>query len=198
MSSEDRFLPGIQVFLRSQFESDVRLVRIWYTINGSSQYILARPPEQFPVQFLARFPDENQQHDHLYATTLLTTCARAIHSCRYFHSVLGYTYLPFLTRPFSPELMHNDSQDFSLYVLDPFEGQAAPHATVLPCHNSNAIHGYATIPHSPGVAVAMGLMSWALSSTENSSSVTGTLVKSPTGEIALEVIFALREVCSIF
>ncbi|KAG6333821.1 hypothetical protein ID866_5269 [Astraeus odoratus] len=81
----------------------------------------------------------------------------------------------------SPELLQDSSRDFSLYVLDPLEAQPAPHAST-------------TGPSARGVAVALGLMTWALESDESASVyVTGTILPS---SAALEVVFALREVRS--
>lgn len=46
-----------------------------------------------------------------------------------------------------------------------------------------------------GVAVALGLMSWALTADESDSvAVTGTITSLGTGLDALELVFALREV----
>lgn len=80
----------------------------------------------------------------------------------------------------SPELLQDPSRDFSLYVLDPLEAHPVP-STV------------ATNEPSPrGVAVALGLMSWALESAESATvHVTGTILP---GFTAVEVVFALREV----
>ncbi|KAN0074436.1 hypothetical protein V8E55_011848 [Tylopilus felleus] len=76
-----------------------------------------------------------------------------------------------------------DSRDFSLYVLDPLETQP------LPAGLGNAPYN-TTSPR--GVAVALGLMSWALESNDSTAVfVTGTIVPNPSP--ALEVVFALRE-----
>ncbi|KAN0074453.1 hypothetical protein V8E55_011865 [Tylopilus felleus] len=84
----------------------------------------------------------------------------------------------------SPELLQDPSRDFSLYVLDPLETQP------LPAGLGNAPYN-TTSPR--GVAVALGLMSWALESNDSTAVfVTGTIV--PNASPALEVVFALREV----
>lgn len=76
--------------------------------------------------------------------------------------------------------MQDSSRDFSLYVLDPLETQPVPSTVAA---NGSSLRG---------VAVALGLMSWALESTESAAVyVTGTVLPSFT---ALEVVFSLREV----
>lgn len=85
----------------------------------------------------------------------------------------------------SPELLQDPARDFSLYVLDPLEAQPLPTSLAHAPHNT----------HSPrGVAVALGLMSWALESSDSMNvMVTGTIT--PNAPPVLEVVFALREVC---
>ncbi|KAH7883157.1 hypothetical protein F5I97DRAFT_188542 [Phlebopus sp. FC_14] len=87
--------------------------------------------------------------------------------------------------PHVPKLL-DGSRDFSLYVLDPLEALSVP---------SQAPHApdFASAPR--GVAVALGLMSWALESDDSESRhVAGTIINnSMPGMTALEVIFALRE-----
>jgi hypothetical protein len=63
--------------------------------------------------------------------------------------------------------------NFSVYVLDPLESLFDSHAR--------------------GVAVGLGLMSWALSA-DDGKQVTGTLITTAHSEDVLEVILALREV----
>lgn len=88
-------------------------------------------------------------------------------------------YLQYFTIA-SPELLQDSSRDFSLYVLDPLETQPIP-STVA--ENGSSLRG---------VAVALGLMSWALESTESVPVyITGTVLPNFT---ALEVVFSLREV----
>ena len=89
-------------------------------------------------------------------------------------------------------------RDFSVYVLDPLESETIPAPAFLP----TGAHSQAGLSSSRGqherghgVAVGLGLMSLALTEQE-SPSVTGTLIKTGTGEDALEVVFALREVSS--
>ena len=144
-------------------------LRILYTINSSPQYILARSSSSVPVVSLQSSPS--------YATTFLKTCLDTI--CRS-----------------SPELVQDVARDFSVYVLDPLESNSAP----APVNISNtASNRHSTPSASPelsnGVAVGLGLMSWALVAGESDGvTVIGTLVKQGTGQEALEVIFALREV----
>jgi hypothetical protein len=146
-------------------------LRVLYTINSSPQYILARSHSKVPVSLIPPSP--------LYANVCLKTCLDTI--CRS-----------------SPELTQDSSRDFSLYVLDPLESNSAP----APVNISNAgPDASANNPPSSkeqprGVAVGLGLMSWALSADDSDEmTVVGTLVKQSNGQDALEVIFALREVC---
>lgn len=93
-----------------------------------------------------------------------------------------------LTRQRSPELVQDSSRDFSVYVLDPLESLSS-----LPSSSSSQTQ------HPRGVAVGLGLMSWALRADDSDCvSVTGTIMRMGNGDEALEVIFALREVCDIF
>jgi hypothetical protein len=159
-------------------------LRILYTINSSPQYILARSPSAVPVVIFPQAPNvscpdgaSDQIVQPCYATTLLKTCLNTI--CRS-----------------SPELVQDVARDFSVYVLDPLESNSAP----APVNISNTTFnsGFPATPSaepSNGVAVGLGLMSWALVAGESDGvTVTGTLVKQGTGKEALEVIFALREV----
>ncbi|KAH0829222.1 hypothetical protein J3R83DRAFT_2787 [Lanmaoa asiatica] len=83
----------------------------------------------------------------------------------------------------SPELLQDPTRDFSLYVLDPLEALPLPTSLAHAPHNTGSPHG---------VAVALGLMSWALESNDLTNVfVTGTIV--PNTSPALEVVFALRE-----
>lgn len=157
-------------------------LRVLYTINSSPQYILARSPSPVPVVVLQDGATGNQNLQHQpechYATTLLKTCLDTI--CRS-----------------SPELVQDIARDFSVYVLDPLESNSAP----APVNISNNTPGCSTpsttsTEPSTGVAVGLGLMSWAMAAGESGGvTVAGTLVKQGTGREALEVIFALREVC---
>jgi hypothetical protein len=91
------------------------------------------------------------------------------------------------------ELVQDSTRDFSVYVLDPLESlsSSAPDASSASSSQSTQQH------HPRGVAVGLGLMSWALLADEEKSEaaqVTGTLMTAGNGEEALEVIFALKEV----
>ncbi|KAH8996311.1 hypothetical protein EDB92DRAFT_1593353 [Lactarius akahatsu] len=144
-------------------------VRIWYTIDGSSQYILARSPDKFPVHPLGT----TSSHRGTFATTSLKLCLHSI--CRS-----------------SPELMHFGQRDFSIYALDPSESDAAPNTAALASGSSSSQSHPSLQQPPPGVAVGMGLMSWALAAPDDSASVTGIMNTMASGESALEVVFALR------
>lgn len=149
-------------------------LRILYTINSSPQYILARSHSSVPVVLCSI---SIQPSSPCYATTFLKTCLDTI--CRS-----------------SPELVQDVARDFSVYVLDPLESNSAPAPVNISSNTSNP-HSPASTPaeSSNGVAVGLGLMSWALMAGESDgATVTGTLVKQGTRQEALEVIFALREV----
>jgi len=157
-------------------------LRILYTIDGSIQYILARSLTPVSITFISREEDlratlpNGSRVSALYASVSLKTCLETI-------------------RRSSPELMQDPTLDYSLYVLDPLESNSAP----APVNISNT-HGDTTglnkgATEQPGVAVGLGLMSWALMSSDRDSiCVTGTLGKQHTGQETLEVVFALRKV----
>jgi len=93
--------------------------------------------------------------------------------------------------------MQDMSKDYSVYVLDPLESSTAP----APLDISNSISrstdltGNAAAEQPRAVAVGMGLMSQALTMEEQDSlTVVGTLGKQGSGQDAIEVIVALREV----
>jgi hypothetical protein len=163
-------------------------VRIWYTIDGSSQYILARSPDKFPVYPLGA----SSSHRSTYATTSLKLCLHSI--CRS-RSVTfsSQTFKLLLIPHLSPELMHFGQRDFSIYALDPSESDSAPNTVVVPSGS-----GSSSQPTSApqGVAVGMGLISWALAAPDDSAFVTGIMNKTASGDSALEVVFALRGVLS--
>ncbi|KAG6889106.1 hypothetical protein C0995_003675 [Termitomyces sp. Mi166 len=153
-------------------------LRILYTISGS-QYILARSSSAVPVVLV---PPTHAGIDHTetrpeFGTASLKTCLDAICTS-------------------SPELVQDKRRDFSVYVLDPLESNSAPARVNIPnvapgSHSSDSM----SAPEQPrGLAVALGLMSWALMLDERDSTpVTGTVIKLPTGQEALEIIFALKE-----
>ena len=156
-------------------------LRLLYTINSSPQYILARSHTTVPVTLVP--PEGVANGDNaqpIYGSVLLKTCLNTI--CRS-----------------SPELVQDNCRDFSLYVLDPLESNSAP----APVRISNANKETSSSTRKPslsseqprGVAVGLGLMSWALHSDDSDPvTVIGTIVKQGTSQEALEVIFALREV----
>lgn len=161
-------------------------LRVLYTINSSPQYILARSHTRVQISLVLCNDDSKTESSSnasegsssLYANVSLKTCLDTI--CRS-----------------SPELTHDSSRDFSLYVLDPLESNSAP----APVHINNVTgesssNGCGAAAEQPrGVAVGLGLMSWALSADDSDGmTVVGTLIKQSNGQEALEVIFALREV----
>ena len=148
-------------------------LRVLYTINSSPQYILARSHSKVPVTLVSPLQDKP-----LYANVCLKTCLDTI--CRS-----------------SPELTQDISRDFSLYVLDPLESNSAPAPVNISSADSDASlnNPSSSMEQTRGVAVGLGLMSWALSADDSDPiTVVGTLVKQSNGQEALEVIFALREV----
>lgn len=156
-------------------------LRILYTINSSPQYILARSHSPVPVSLISEFQLDTKEHSTQpkFATVSLKACLDTI--CRS-----------------SPELIQDNNRDYSVYVLDPLESGSAP----APMNISNSGGGGASVKTQDknqeqpcAVAVGLGLMSWALHTDERDGAVvTGTQVRLGTGQGALEVIFALREV----
>jgi len=144
-------------------------LRILYTINSSPQYILARSLSPIVATLVGDAP-------YQYATAPLKACLDAI--CRS-----------------SPELIQDYSRDYSIYVLDPLESNTAPTPISISsgAASSNAT-GSSQSQAPRGVAVGLGLMSWALADRSDTVQATGTLIRLPTGQDAVEVIFALREV----
>ncbi|KAJ7497020.1 hypothetical protein FB451DRAFT_1209741 [Mycena latifolia] len=154
-------------------------LRILYSLNGSPQYILARSQGVVPVEFIPSRGNGGASSSHssappspCYASASLKTCLNTI--CRS-----------------SPEIIQDRTRDFTVYLLDPLESDCAP-AQV------NISHPLSTpsVPDAPEarVAVALGLMSWALSTDETDGmSVAGTLKVSGVGQEMLEIIFSLRE-----
>ncbi|KAF8895710.1 hypothetical protein CPB84DRAFT_1748335 [Gymnopilus junonius] len=153
-------------------------LRVLYTINASPQYILAKSHTRVPITVIPTEDSASQNTSKpLYANVLLKTCLNTI-------------------RRSSPELTHDRNRDFSIYVLDPLESNSAP----APVQISNAGGDSSSSNNAPaaeqprGVAVGLGLMSWALAADDSdATTATGTLVKQANGQEALEVIFALRE-----
>ncbi|KAJ7128984.1 hypothetical protein C8R43DRAFT_1074558 [Mycena crocata] len=156
--------------------SDKRPLRILYSLNGSPQYILARSLSAVPVEFIpaqgngrASSSRSTPPPPPRYASASLKTCLNII--CRS-----------------SPELIQDNTRDFSVYLLDPLETDCAP-AQV------NIAHSLAqTEAPEARVAVGLGLMSWGLLADEREAmSVTGTLKVSAAGLEMLEIIFSFRE-----
>lgn len=147
-------------------------LRILYTINSSPQYILARSHKAYPVELIHL---EHGHTNHAYASASLKDCLHTI--CRS-----------------SPELIQDNSRDFSVYVLDPLESGSAP----APVQISNPNSRSPEVPPEAirGVAVGFGLMTWALRSDDDLVRAVGTIVRTGGGSESLEVVFALREVRS--
>ena len=155
------------------------LLRLLYTINSSPQYILARSHTTVPVTLVPPEGVTGDDAQPIYGNVLLKTCLNII--CRS-----------------SPELIQDHSRDYSLYVLDPLESNSAPAPVRISNANNeqSSTKASSSLEHPRGVAVGLGLMSWALSSDDSDPmTVVGTIVKQGTSQEALEVIFALREVC---
>ncbi|KAJ7690693.1 hypothetical protein B0H17DRAFT_1064495 [Mycena rosella] len=154
-------------------------LRILYSLNGSPQYILARSQGAVPVQYIpshrtagASSSRSKAQPTPCYASASLKTCLNTI--CRS-----------------SPEIIQDRTRDFTVYLLDPLETDCAP-AQVNISHSLSK----PSVPEVPEarVAVALGLMSWGLSTDETDTmSVAGTLKASAMGQEMLEIIFSLRE-----
>jgi len=90
--------------------------------------------------------------------------------------------------------MHFGQRDFSIYALDPSESDSVPNTVVV--SSGSGPSSQSTFSHQPpqGVAVGLGLMSWALAAPDDSAFITGIINKTASGESALEVVFALRGV----
>ena len=106
------------------------------------------------------------------------------------------TFELFLIPHLSPELMHFGQRDFSIYALDPSESDSAPNTVVVASGSGPSSQPTSAPQQPPGVAVGMGLMSWALAAPDDSAFVTGLMNKTASGDSALEVVFALRGVLS--
>ncbi|KAJ7594614.1 hypothetical protein C8J56DRAFT_1161202 [Mycena floridula] len=142
-----------------------KYLRILYTIDNSSQYTLARSHSLVPITLL------NGDNRPQYASVSLKACLETI--CRS-----------------SPELVQDNSRDYSVYVFDPLESGYASAQT--------AASSSSALPQSTGVAVALGLMSWALQTDEKDSlPVTGTIITLGNGNESLEVFFSLRETAAM-
>ena len=89
----------------------------------------------------------------------------------------------------SPELVPNSARDYSVYVLDPLE---SGYGTNMLINGSSASTSQS--PLARGVAMGLGLMSWALSDPDCKITVNGTIMDVPSRGEMLEVVFALREV----
>ncbi|KJA27696.1 hypothetical protein HYPSUDRAFT_212284 [Hypholoma sublateritium FD-334 SS-4] len=158
------------------------VLRVLYTINSSPQYILARSQNRVQISVIPSSEHESSSDalnisPPIYGSVSLKTCLDTV-----FRS--------------SPELAHDSARDFSLYVLDPLESRSAPAPVHINASEDalSAKGGALGVEQTRGVAVGLGLMSWALSADESDMMpVVGTLVKQTNGQEALEVVFSLRE-----
>jgi hypothetical protein len=168
----------INRFVFDRFSFQKSTVRVLYTINSSPQYVLARSHVKVPVSII----------DDLHASTPLKECLKTIRRSRFLFKKFSSTFAICLMYNDSPELLQDSTRDFSVYVLDPLESLASP----SPLNDPECSASGKSMPR--GVAVSLGLMSWALSADENENvAVTGTLTKSSAVQ-QLEVVFLLREV----
>ncbi|KAH9918775.1 hypothetical protein B0H21DRAFT_238781 [Amylocystis lapponica] len=159
-------------------------VRALYTINGSPQYILARSNHNLSVtvipSHLLASPTSSLPNDPrlAYGRAPLRPCLDAI--CRS-----------------SPELVPDRNRDFSVYVLDPLESHSLS-ASNNPLHPQPHNHPQSSDSQPlTSVAIGLGLMSWALRTSDADITVTGTIVGDDLREDALEVIFSLRETAHV-
>ncbi|KAK0459057.1 uncharacterized protein EV420DRAFT_301210 [Desarmillaria tabescens] len=151
-----------------------RVLRVLYTVNNSPQYILARSPRPVTVSLLQ--PTNGQHSGGIgYASVSLKACIETICTT-------------------SPELLQSDNRDFSVYVLDPLESESAPGLVNIPNEAEGSKMNEGQVR---GVAVGLGLMSWALAAEGEEALVNGTLTRTGSGQEALEVVFALRETARI-
>ncbi|KZT19833.1 hypothetical protein NEOLEDRAFT_929006 [Neolentinus lepideus HHB14362 ss-1] len=138
-------------------------LRVLYTINSSPQYILARSQRKTTVNLVQRAASTSVQD-----RTAPTYATVALKAC-----------VDVICRC-SPELAQFKSRDFSIYLLDPLEASASTSP-------------FAPAPTKQGVAVGMGLLSWAMATEDDEDvQVTGTVISTGHGE-TLELVFALRE-----
>lgn len=150
----------------SQTRMEQRLLRILYSTNDSTQYVLARSRSLIPVYPLASVldgaPDGTRTQTRTrYASVSIKACVDTL--------CLS-----------SPDLIQDRTRDFSVYHLDPLESVGPV------CNGSQS-------SEAVGVPVGLGLMS-GLRAADGNLPVTGTLTKLRTGLEALEVVFNLREV----
>ncbi|KAG6857732.1 hypothetical protein H0H87_004148 [Tephrocybe sp. NHM501043] len=174
-------------------------LRILYTVSGS-QYILARSSSFVPVAVVPLHAVNHYDQSLVSATEQPTASTSKVESRPEFGTASLKACLDAICIS-SPELVQDKRRDFSVYVLDPLESNSAPArvniskatpASHTSDPNSNALE------EPRGLAVALGLMSWALMPDERDSvPVTGTVIKLPTGQEALEVIFALKETVAV-
>ena len=91
-------------------------------------------------------------------------------------------------------------RDYSVYVIDPLEAQPPPmHDEISASFQLDPTASSSSAPQAAalqrGVAVGLGLMSWALLATaDRSVIVVGTFQVDAIGRRSLEVVFSLKEV----
>ena len=140
-------------------------MRCWYTLDGNGHKLLARSPGKCSVTTLKGFPPASN-----FAKTRLRPC------------------LDFICRS-SPELLHDPSKDYAVYILDPTEAAAAPSAALAAVGGGGGGEGEAQ-----GVAVGLGLVSTLTTDSYSTTPAVGTIVTSPSGEKSLELVFTFRGV----
>ena len=143
-------------------------MRCWYTLDGNGHKLLARSPGKCSVTTLKGFPPASN-----FAKTRLRPC------------------LDFICRS-SPELLHDPSRDYAVYILDPTEAAAAPSAALAAVGGSSSGEG-----EVQGVAVGLGLVSTLTTDSYSTTPAVGTIVTSPSGEKSLELVFTFRGVRSL-
>lgn len=162
---------------------DKRPLRILYTINGAPQYILARSHAPVLITPFPTYPQDDSPKPEEGAAGLERPKAR-------FASVSLKACLTTLVRS-SPELVQDSTRDYSVYALDPTETDY----NAAPANTASSSSTLKKEPPSQGIAVGLGLMSWALSAEDSEGMViNGTVVKLGNGQEVLEVFFSLREV----
>ncbi|THG95591.1 hypothetical protein EW026_g6095 [Hermanssonia centrifuga] len=139
-------------------------IRVLYTINSNTQYILALPTRKHSISILSLAPSHPHPHPPIvYGRAALKSCLDEVFCS-------------------SPELIPDGKRDFSIYALDPLEACSAMH-----------LSGPSSAHSQPGVAIGLGLMSWTLADPECDIAVTGTVVNDPVRGEAFETVFAFRE-----
>ncbi|KAF8515350.1 hypothetical protein BU17DRAFT_93628 [Hysterangium stoloniferum] len=179
---EDAFATR-RIALALLFTHGIIIVRVIYTLNTSTQSLLARHRRKVEVVPIESSTDPMCHASSpaigkdKFAKVSLKTCLGAVCTS-------------------SPELLADRSRDYSIYVVDPLE-------TVY-SSNNNSETGSFVANNSPGagVSIGVGLLSWCLSSEytpmegadtdDDDGYVVGRMVKDR-GTETLEIVMSLRE-----